>query len=97
MAHGTDVTEHKHPNYFGVFIALAIITAIITAVELLARTGVITWPRPVINSFYISMAVVKALLVALYYMHLKFDSRLYAVLFGVPCIFAVVFFTLLLI
>ena len=82
MAHGTDVKEHKQPNYFGVF---------------MARTGVITWPRPVINSFYISMAVVKALLVALYYMHLKFDSRLYAVLFGVPCIFAVVFFTLLLI
>ena len=89
--------EHEQANYFGVFIALAIITAIITAVELLARTEVIGWPRPVLNTFYISMALVKALLVALYYMHLKYDSRLYTVLFGVPCIFAVVFFVLLLV
>ena len=97
-AHGeTNVEEHEGPNYFGVFIALAIITAIITTVELLARTDVIAWPRPVLNSFYLSMAVVKALLVALYYMHLKFDSRLYTVLFGVPCIFAVVFFLILLV
>jgi cytochrome c oxidase subunit 4 len=90
-------TEHKQPNYFGVFIVLAVLTGMITTVELLVRADVIGWPRPVINSFYLSMSLVKALLVVLYYMHLKYDSRLYAVMFGLPCIFAVVFFTLLLI
>ena len=89
--------EHKQPNYFGVFIVLAVFTAMITTVELLVRAGAITWPRPVISTFYLSMSIIKALLVVLYYMHLKFDSRLYAVMFGLPCLFAVVFFTLLLI
>jgi hypothetical protein len=42
------------------------------------------------------MSITKAVLVALFYMHLKFDSILYTVLFGMPVLFAVVFFTLLL-
>lgn len=92
----TDKKAHKHPNYLGVFLALAMLTAIITATELMAEAGVITWPRPVLNSAYLAMSITKAVLVALFYMHLKFDSFLYTVLFGMPVLFAVVFFTLLL-
>jgi len=93
----TDKKAHKHPNYLGVFLALAMLTAIITATELMAEAGVITWPRPVLNSAYLAMSITKAVLVAMFYMHLKFDSFLYTVLFGLPVLFAVVFFALLLI
>lgn len=93
----SETHEHVHPNYWGVFIALAVLTAMITAIELTSRAGYIDVPRMVLNMTYLSMSVAKALLVVLFYMHLKYDSRLYAVLFGVPCIFGVIFFTLVLI
>jgi len=93
----TQEEEHHSPNYLGVFIALAVITAVITALELMAQNGMITWPRPTLNALYLAFSITKALLVALWYMHLKFDSLLYSVLFGMPVLFAIVFFALLLI
>ena len=93
----SETHEHVHPNYLGVFIALAVLTAMITGIELTARAGYIDVPRTVLNLTYLSMSLAKALLVVLFYMHLKYDSRLYAVLFGVPCIFGVVFLTLVLV
>lgn len=89
-------TPHKHPPYVLVFVVLAVLTAIITAVELLYEGGYIPWPRPVINSAYLAMSISKAILVAMFYMHLKQDNFIYTVLFGTPVIFAVVFFILLL-
>lgn len=88
---------HKHPNYFAVFISLAALTAILTAIELSSQSGAIEWPRATLNSIYLSIAVAKAVLVAMFYMHLKSDSFLYTVLFGVPVIFAIVFFILILV
>ena len=94
----TAVAEtHKHPNYFVVFISLGILTAILTATEMMAQSGAIVWPRVTLNIIYLTIAVAKAVLVALFYMHLKNDSLLYAVLFGVPVLFAVVFFILILV
>jgi len=98
MDHHTqsDVAKtHKNPNYFAVFIALAVITAIITGVEFLSHSLAI--PRELLNSFFVLMAVTKATLVAMFYMHLKQDSRLYTVLFGVPVMFAVILMFMLLI
>jgi cytochrome c oxidase subunit 4 len=86
---------YKHPNYLAVFIALAAITATITLVELYAPNPVI--PRVVLNVFYVVMSVTKAVLVAMFYMHLKFDSRIYTALFGVPVLFAVFLMVMLLI
>lgn len=86
---------HKHPNYLAVFIALAVITAIITGVEFLSHSLAI--PREVLNSFFVLMAVTKAALVAMFYMHLKQDSRLYTVLFGTPVLFAVFLLFMLLV
>lgn len=83
-----------HPNYLLVFIVLAVITAMITGVELLANQIV---PRPLLNIFFITMSVIKATLVAMFYMHLKHDSRLYTVLFGLPVLFAVFLLVMLLI
>ncbi len=92
-----ETKPHKHPPYVLVFVALAILTALITAVELLYVNGYIPLARPVVNTIYLSMSLTKAILVAMFYMHLKQDSLIYTVLFGMPVIFAIIFFTLLLI
>ena len=84
---------HNPPNYLAVFIVLAVITAIITTVELLSSSLGI--PRGILSAFYVAMAVAKATLVAMYYMHLKQDSRLYTALFVTPAMFAVVFIIML--
>ena len=84
---------HEQPNYLAVFIALAVITAIITTVELMSSSLGI--PRVILNAFYVAMAVAKATLVAMYYMHLKQDSRLYTALFVTPALFALVFIIML--
>jgi caa(3)-type oxidase subunit IV len=84
---------HNHPNYLAVFIALALITALITTVELMS--GSLGIPRLYLNVFYVALAVVKATLVAMFYMHLKVDSRIYTALFGVPVLFALFFVIIL--
>lgn len=93
----SETHEHVHPNYWGIFFALAVLTALITGIEMASQSGLINLPRTVLNVTYLSISLAKALLVVMFYMHLKYDSRLYAVLFGVPCIFGAVFFTLLLV
>lgn len=82
-------STHKHPNYLAVFIALAVITALITLVEMFAPNPVI--PKVYLNTFYVVMSVLKATLVAMFYMHLKIDSRIYTALFLIPAMFALVF------
>jgi cytochrome c oxidase subunit 4 len=86
-AHAEKTIPHKSPNYWAVFIVLAVITAIITLVEMYMEYIPIS-PQ-VINASFIVMAVIKAVLVAMYYMHLKFDSYVYTVLFITPVLFAV--------
>jgi len=63
------MAEHKHPNYMAIFYYLAILTAV--------ELGVIFLP---IHKFYIAVllcvfAVWKAALVAMYFMHLKLETR----------------------
>ncbi len=67
-------THSKHPNYIGVFIALGILTAIEIAIST-------TLAESIRIPFLLLLAAIKAALVALYYMHLRFDSRLFAVFF----------------
>ena len=68
----TNKPEHKQPNYVGVFIALAVLTAL--------EIGVTYLP---VQRIYvlIPLAVAKASLVALYFMHLKFDQKIYRIIF----------------
>ncbi len=68
-------THTKHPNYLGVFIILGILTAI----EVAAAVNIAESIRIPILLF---LAACKAALVALYYMHLRFDSRLFAFFFA---------------
>lgn len=63
----------RKPNYVGVFGILVVLT--------LAEVGVtyLPWPRAPI---LIPMALLKAGLVALFYMHLKYDRRIFGVVFA---------------
>jgi caa(3)-type oxidase subunit IV len=63
----------KHSNYIGVFIALAVLTAVEVAV-----TQIPTFPHAPI---LIPLSLLKAALVALFYMHLRSDRRIFSYLF----------------
>ena len=61
--------KHSHPNYIGIFVMLAVLTAGELGVAFLGH-----WPKMLIILILVGLAVWKALLVALYYMHLKFEK-----------------------
>ncbi len=76
-----EVTKpHKQPNYLGVFWILAALTAL--------ELGVTRLPLPRIPVL-VPLALIKAGLVALYYMHLKFDRRVFSVLFLLGLLFGI--------
>lgn len=63
----SDATDHAEPNYWGVFLALLILTVV--------EVGLIytKMPRVVMVVSLILFALTKAALVAAYFMHLKFE------------------------
>ena len=64
----TQETVHKQPNYAAIFWALFILTIF----ELI--TANLPLAKPVIIIALVLFAIVKASLVALFYMHLKFEK-----------------------
>jgi cytochrome c oxidase subunit IV len=62
----------KHPNYVLVFIALAVLTALEVAVT--------QFPVPQVP-ILVPLSLIKAVLVALFYMHLRFDRRIFSAVF----------------
>ena len=75
-------TKTARPNYFGVFILLAVFTLIETSASYLSQP-VLKFP------ILIVLAVTKAVLVLLYFMHLKFDQRLFSYLFAAGCVLSI--------
>ena len=61
--------EHKHPNYMAIFWLLAILTVVEIAVVFLP------FGKMVNGTLLTGLAVGKAALVAMYFMHLKFETR----------------------
>jgi cytochrome c oxidase subunit 4 len=79
-------TTHQEPNYMGVFWWLLVLTII--------EIGVIYMPmaKMAIAILLVVMAVTKAALVALYFMHLKFERRTLAMVALSPfvlCVFLI--------
>ncbi|MBC8146196.1 MAG: cytochrome C oxidase subunit IV family protein [bacterium] len=70
--------EHPHPNYMAVFYALFAITVAEVAVT---YVGLSEWMLIVI---LVLMALVKAALVAAYFMHLKYDNKVLTVIAATP-------------
>lgn len=67
--HGDKAAKVWHPSYIGVFVALAVMTGLELVVAFLP------WHKRVIIGLLVFLAVWKALLVALYYMHLRFEPK----------------------
>jgi len=72
----------KRPNYLFVFIALVVFTLIETLVSYVQQEA-IKFPTLAIIS------VTKAILVLLYFMHLKFDSKIFRYLFIAGCVLSI--------
>ena len=85
------VTAHKPPNYAAVFWSLFILTILEIVVANLHQ-----FPKIFIVVSLIFLAVVKALLVALFYMHLKFEKLIIYVIVIFPLFLAAVLTILIL-
>ena len=72
----------KRPNYMFVFIALSVFTLIETLVSYVQQEA-IKLPTLIV------LSVIKVLLVLLYFMHLKSDSKLFSYLFIAGCILSI--------
>jgi len=82
-AHGA--SEHSHPTakkYLGIAILLTIITVIEVAIFYMPSM------KPVLPPVLLTLSALKFAIVALFYMHLKFDHKLFSWVFVVPMCFA---------
>jgi cytochrome c oxidase subunit 4 len=79
--------KHSHPNYIGIWVALAVLTALELGVAFL------DWSKTTLILILIGLAVWKALLVALYYMHLRFEPNRLRILAIAPLPLAVILVT----
>lgn len=77
--------QAKHPPYMGIWVLLAFLTALELGVAFFQN-----WPKAVIIVILIGLAVWKALLVALYYMHLRFETTRLRILAVAPLPLAVI-------
>ena len=78
---------HAHPNYVGIWFGLAALTALELGVAFLP------WPKRTLILLLVGLALWKALLVALYYMHLRFERRRLRLLAVAPLPLCVIFVT----
>jgi len=77
--------RHKGPSYYLIWLILAVLTAAEVGVALLSAI-----PKTLLIVILIAMAIWKALLVAMYYMHLKFEPRKLWILTAAPLPLAVI-------
>jgi cytochrome c oxidase subunit 4 len=61
--------NNNHPNYVLVWVALAVLTAVEVGITFLS------WSKTVLIIVLVGLAVWKAVLVAMYFMHLKYEKR----------------------
>ena len=79
-------TTHTHPNYMGIFWVLLVLTVVEVALTFLGL------PKLLLGSLLVILAVWKAALVAMYFMHLKFERKTLAMIAVVPfilCLFLI--------
>ena len=93
MSHG-DAKEHAHPTP-GMYLRVALILFVLTALEVLSyelgrrpAAPLHTIIEPVVVPILIVLSAVKFALVAMFYMHLKQDAKLFTNLFVWPLIVA---------
>ncbi len=81
--HKTGEKHQHHPNYLLVFASLAVLTAI--------EVGITYVPalQDVMTPILLALSFFKASLVILYFMHLRFDSRWFALIFFIPFVLVI--------
>jgi len=81
QGHSPGRQEHPHPGAKE-YLAIAVILTVITAVEV--AIFYVPQMKPVLVPSLLTLSALKFSLVAMFYMHLKFDHRLFSWLFVVP-------------
>ena len=76
-------TAHSHHNYIKIFIILSVLTAVEIGVTFLGL------PRTVLVALLVGLAVWKAALVALHFMHLKIEKTTLTIVAVIPFILCV--------
>lgn len=85
MSDSAQEAQHRHPGT-GTYLAVAAVLLIITIVEV----GVFYVPafKPVLAPVLLTLSALKFSLVVMFYMHLKFDSPLFRLVFTLPLLLA---------
>ena len=76
-------TAHSHHNYIKIFIILSVLTAVEIGVTFLGL------PRTLLVALLVGLAVWKAALVALHFMHLKIEKKTLTIVALIPFILCV--------
>ena len=76
-------TAHAHHNYIKIFIILSVLTAVEIGVTFLGL------PRTLLVALLVALAVWKAALVALHFMHLKIEKKTLTIVAVIPFILCV--------
>ncbi len=85
-AHELEHAEHHHPGW-QTYVVIGLILTIITAVEV--AIFYIPAMHPVMVPLLLILSATKFVLVVMFYMHLKFDSKLFSTVFVGPLLLAV--------
>ncbi len=78
------------------YVLVAVVLAVITALEITVALGHFL-PAPLTSLLLITFTLLKAALVMLFYMHLKYDTRWYSVILIFPLFMVVVLFAVVLV
>lgn len=76
-------STHSHPNYIKIFVILSVLTAVEIGVTFLGLS------RAVLAALLVGLAVWKAALVALHFMHLKIEKTTLSLIAIVPFVLCV--------
>ena len=79
----TGVKHGHHPNYLLVFASLAVLTVVEVAITYVPAL------KPVMVPILLALSFFKAMLVILYFMHLRFDSRWFSFIFFIPFVLVI--------
>jgi cytochrome c oxidase subunit IV len=87
-----DAPHHPEPRQY---VTIALVLAVITAVEV--SVYYITSVRDLLVPMLLTMSVVKFMLVALWFMHLRFDSHVFRRFFMIGVVLALIVFAVVLV
>lgn len=84
-AHELEHATHSHPGW-KTYVVIGAILTVITAVEV--AVFYIPAMHPVLVPVLLTLSAAKFIIVVMFYMHLKFDSRIFSSVFVAPLILA---------